>query len=384
MTRTALAIAAFGLVLTISIADGSSQEKAPPGGDIEVGKALAAACTSCHGAEGISPLAEVPHLAGQHADYIANALIAYKEGSREDDSMTDMLARLSDADILNVAAYYASLRPFKYAAAGVQGPATPPEDEEDPFTAVKEATAVCAGCHGEDGNSELPGTPGLAGQHTPYLIAALKLYRDGTRAEETMQPFAEALSDAEIEDMAFYYAASEPRRTDNPGTGDHFAGRAVTAACVGCHGEDGNIEHPNTPRLAGLDGEYLEAAVKMYKDGRRTHDAMREAVAALRDADIKDLAAFYATKEPKALPVRKPLTTRQWVEKCDRCHGPYGDSTHPLFPILTGQSQRYLVKALTLYHGGERTSSAMYAMSFPMGESDIQKLAAYYAGRGAK
>lgn len=148
-----------------------------------------------------------------------------------------------------------------------------------------------------------------------------------------------------------------------------------------CHGEDGNAKDPKTPRLAGLDAAYLEAALNAYKDGRRRHAAMQESVTALRDVDIKDLSAFYATKHPKALPVRKPLTTSQWVKKCGRCHGVDGNSTDWRFPILAGQSESYLLKALKLYHGRQRANSMMYAMSFPMGQSDIKKLAAFYASR---
>ncbi|MFQ5773645.1 MAG: c-type cytochrome [Kiloniellaceae bacterium] len=382
MKRATLAIAAFGFVLTGSIPDGAPQEKAPPSGDIEAGKAVASTCATCHGADGISRMpAEVPHLAGQHARYIVQTLAAYKKGERKDEIMQDVAARLSEEDMVNVAAYFASLRPFKYAAGGAREAAPAGPAEEDPFAAVREATAECAGCHGEDGNSDLPGTPSLAGQHVKYLIAALKAYRDGARTEETMQAFAEPLGNADIEDMAYFYAAMEPRRTETPVAGDPYAGMAVTAPCAGCHGEDGNGKDPKTPRLAGLDPEYLEAAVKAYKDGTRDHAVMRDAVAALRQVDIKDLSAYYATREPKALPIRKPLTTRQWVERCDRCHGPEGNSTDPRFPVLAGQSEPYLVKTLKLYHMGERENPFMYAMSFPMGESDIKKLAAYYASR---
>lgn len=387
MKLITLAIAALGLVLVASIGEGAAQEGAPKGGDIEAGKALAAtACAACHGADGISREAGLPHIAGQHPGYIAASLNAYKQGHRPDTSMKDILAPLSEADIANVAAYYASLKSFTSAAAesGAKAAAAAPPGhaEADPFAEVKEATAECAGCHGEDGNSDIPGMPSLAGQHAPYLIAALKAYRDGSRAEESMQMFTESLSDAAIEDMAYYYAVAEPRRTETPVAGDPYAGVAVTAPCAGCHGEDGNNKDPKTPRLSGLDPEYLDAAAKAYKEGKRDHAVMRDAVTDLRDADIRDMAAFYATKEPKALPVRKPLTTAQWIEKCDRCHGPGGNSTDPRFPILAGQDQAYLVKALKLYHVGKRENALMYAMSFPMGESDIEKLAAHYA-RGA-
>jgi len=77
------------------------------------------------------------------------------------------------------------------------------------------------------------------------------------------------------------------------------------------------------------------------------------------------------------------LALAEWAEKCSRCHGVGGHSTDPRFPILAGQNEAYLINALKRYHGGERESSMMFAMSFLMGESDIAKLAAFYAGQGA-
>jgi cytochrome c553 len=332
---------------------------------------------------------EVPHLAGQYAGYILKALQGYREGARAKEFMVAMIVAantLSEEDMANVAAYYASLKPFPEIAA--QAEKSPAPLEEDPFAAVKEMTEGCAGCHGEDGNSELPGTPGVAGQHAEYLIDALKAYKTGARKDEMMQTFVESLSTAEIDEIAYYYAVATPKRTEAPVAGDAFAGRAPAAACAVCHGEDGNADDPKTPRLAGLDSEYLAAAMAAYRDGTREHTVMQDIVAALSKTDIDNMAAFYATKEPKALRVRKrvrkPLTTKDWAEKCNRCHGPGGNSTDPRFPILAGQSEAYLLKTLKVYHGGERSDPMMYAMSFQMNEADINKLAAYYARSAAQ
>lgn len=380
MRYAAIAITAVGLCLTGPMGQGWARHDMPPGGDIQAGKATAAICAACHGADGLSRAPGAPHLAGQHAAYIYTGLKAYEGSERTNENMHGVVMRLSDADMVNVATYYASLKPFSQLP---RKAGAPPPVEEDPFAAVREATASCAGCHGEDGNTDIPGTPGLAGQHMPYLIAALKSYQDSSRSDETMQVFAEPLSSTDIEEMAFYYAAMEPKRAETPVGGDAYAGLAVTAPCAGCHAEDGNNKDPKTPRLAGLDAEYLVAAAMAYKDGRRSHDVMRDAVFTLRETDIRDMAAFYGTKEPKALPVRKPLTITQWVEKCDRCHGTDGFGTDPRFPILAGQDEAYLKNALKLYHGGQRSSHMMYAMSFLMAESDIGKMATYYARQRA-
>jgi cytochrome c553 len=355
-----------------------SEETALPVGDVAAGKVLTAACAACHGIDGISRQAAVPHLAGQHGSYIQGVLMAYKTGTRKDERMQRAVGALSDQDIANVAAYYGSLKGFSARPKEPRAEAAA-APEADPFAALKQATAVCAGCHGQDGNAQVAGTPSLAGQHESYLVLAMKSYQDGSRTAPMMQALVKPLSRSDIENIAYFYAAMEPRRAATPAAGDAYAGMATAAPCAGCHGEDGNGTDPKTPRLAGLDAQYLETALNAYKDGTRTHDAMRAQVSALRGQDVKDLAAFYAGKEPKALPVRKPLTVAQWTEKCSRCHGPNGNSPDPRFPVLAGQDEPYLAKAMAFYHGGERESTLMSAMSFLMTESDMKKLAAYYA-----
>lgn len=381
MRYTAVAITAVVSILTGPMAAGWAQNRTQPVGDAEAGKKVAEICTSCHGLEGISVAPGIPHLSGQHAPYILKGLEIYTKGERHVRTMHNTAELLSEEDKANVAAYYASLKPFSEIPYDARAPL--PIDE-DPFAAVKEVTAECAGCHGEDGNADIPGMPSLAGQHVNYLIAAMRSYQDGTRKNEDMQAFVEGLGSADIEDIAYYYATVVPKRAEPPAEGDPFAGLAVTAPCAGCHAPDGNNEDPKTPRLAGLDAEYLLAAVEGYRDGSRAHNVMRDAVSALRETEIKDAAAYYASKEPRPLPIRKPLTIKEWAARCDRCHGPAGRSTDPRFPILARQDETYLAKTLKLYHGGERPSSAMQAMSFLMAESDIEKLAAYYARQPVK
>lgn len=382
MRHTAITVAAAALISMFTVTTALPQTNAPPDGDIEAGNAVAAAnCAKCHGLDGISKMAGTPHLSGQHKTYILSGLSFYKKGERNSRRMHDVVSQLSESDMANVAAYYGSLKPFSQVP---RQTAEPLPVEEDPFAAAKEATAECAGCHGEDGNSDVPGVPSLAGQHVAYLIDAVRAYQDGLRKSDEMQAFAEPLDGSTIEDMAYYYAAMIPKRTESQGDGDPYAGLSVTAPCVGCHADDGNSKDPKAPRLAGLDADYLEAAATAYKDGSRAHDVMREAVATLRESDIKNMAAYYASQEPRALPLRKPLTIKEWVSRCNRCHGPDGRSKDARFPVLAGQDETYLIKALKLYHGGERPSTLMQAMSFLMAESDIVKLAAYYARQPAK
>jgi len=382
MRRSTLLTAFTVVLLAAPGGEGWSQEVQPPG-DVLAGKAIAALCADCHGWDGIGREPGIPHLAGQYANYIHAGLSRYKIGDGKDERMNTVVAALADDDMINLSAYYASLKSFSQIPGGA-GAEAAAAVEPDPFAAVREATAECGGCHGEDGNTDIPGMPSLAGQHVTYQIVALKAYQEGTRTEPTMQSFAESLTRSDIEDMAYFYAAMEPRRSESPAEGDPLAGIAVTAPCVGCHGRDGNTGDPKTPRLAGLDAEYLIAAVDAYKDGSRDHSVMREAVETLRDEDVNDLAAFYASQEPKALPIRKPLSVAEWTERCGRCHGSNGVSTDERFPILAGQDEAYLVRAMELFHGGERANELMYAMSFQMSGSDIRNLAAFYARQRAQ
>jgi len=75
--------------------------------------------------------------------------------------------------------------------------------------AGKAASAVCAACHGADGNSAIPTNPVLAGQYESYLVHALKAYRSGARQNAIMSGFATSLSDQQIADLAAYFSSQE-------------------------------------------------------------------------------------------------------------------------------------------------------------------------------
>ncbi|MGS2724159.1 c-type cytochrome [Porticoccus sp. GXU_MW_L64] len=79
--------------------------------DIQAGKAKSASCAACHGPQGISNNPEWPNLAGQKDRYLEKQMIAFRDGKRKDPLMTPMVKHLSDQDIKNIAAYFASLKP---------------------------------------------------------------------------------------------------------------------------------------------------------------------------------------------------------------------------------------------------------------------------------
>jgi len=342
--------------------------------DVADGQAVArSACAGCHGIDGVSAAKGIPNIAGQRAVYMYTELRDYQRGLNKGEAMTQAVKFLSDDAIVKAAAYYASLDPPPPAATK----AAPPR--ADPVALGKAAAAACAGCHGESGTSAMPGTPSLAGLHPAYLADATKAYKSARRKSDVMQPMVAALSDADASNIALYYALQAPARTSVPPAGDAGAGKAAAGACAGCHGESGVSATPATPSLAGQDAQYLATALAQYKAGSRGDDAMKGIAAGLDEAAMRNLAAHYASLAPQPVAIAKPLTTAQWAERCDRCHGANGNSTDPRLPAIAGQREDYLRTVLSAYRSGSRKSSAMAAMSGALGEQDVDALAAWYA-----
>jgi cytochrome c553 len=167
-------------------------------GDAAAGRRKhAASCASCHGAVGISPNDTWPNLAGQNAAYLVRILGAYKSGDQTDVMMSPIAKTLGDADVQNLAAYYA----------GLSCKAAPVETRKGDAAAGKALARNCAACHGETGIGSNPAWPMLAGQRAGYLVNALKAFRAGLRKDPMMAGVTRGLSDADIDNLAAYYAA---------------------------------------------------------------------------------------------------------------------------------------------------------------------------------
>ena len=348
--------------------------------DITDGQRLAATtCAGCHGAEGISTMPNVPHLAGQRPAYLYIELKAYQTGGRGDSAMNTAVRFLSDDALIKVAAYFASLDP----APAPTAPTAPAK--LDPVQSGKAvATAACAGCHSNVGVSQIPGIPSLVGLDPKYLVDSMKAYKNGGRKNDTMKAMLAPVGDAAINNIALFYALEPPARAKTQATGDQAAGKDDAASCGGCHGETGVSASPTTPSLAGQDAKYLIEALTAYKSGSRADETMKGMAASLGDKAMENLSAFYAAQEPKAPNVRKPLTTQEWSQRCDRCHGLNGNSADPRLPMLAGQRTDYLQKVLRDYRARIRKSSEMAAMSDGLSEDDIDNLAAHYAHQKAR
>jgi len=350
--------------------------------DVAEGKRVAdGLCARCHGSTGVSTTAGVPHVAGQRPSYLYAKLRAYQAGTRDDHTMESAVKFLNDDALVKVAAYFASLEPPAAPAADApKKTAAPP----DPLAAGKAAAEACAGCHGENGVSAMPGTPSLTGFDEKYFVAAMNAYRSGQRKHDLMKSIAISTSDAEVRHLALHYALQKAERAPTKAKGNAAAGKAASAACAGCHGEQGVSGNPANPGLAGQDAEYLASAMHAYKDGTRAEETMKLAASGVSDSVIADLAAYYATQQPRQPKVSKPLALAEWVQRCDRCHGINGNSTDPRTPAIAAQRVEYLQKAMQAYQGGQRRNSVMAAMSGSLTDADVANLAAYYARQKAR
>jgi cytochrome c553 len=161
----------------------------------------AASCAGCHGAEGISPNDTWPSLAGQNAAYLARILAAYRSGDQKDVAMTPLAQALGNADIQNLAAFYA----------GLSCDARPGETRIGDAAAGKALAKNCSACHGDSGIGGSPAWPNIAGQKPGYLVNVLKAFKAGLRKDPMMAGVARGLSDADIANLAAYYAAQSCR-----------------------------------------------------------------------------------------------------------------------------------------------------------------------------
>jgi cytochrome c553 len=352
------------------------QEPTKPPPDLAAGKAIAEAkCSGCHGLNGGGAAPGIPHLAAQAPEYLLGSLYAYKEGIRHHAGLRDMTAQMSDADLRNVAAYFASLPPL-----------TTKETQKtipSPYEKGRTAAASCARCHGEDGNSKIPGTPTLAGQQPIYFVAATQEYLHGMRNIATMEAALRGIRKLDLENIALYFAVQTPVQREAAPFGDAAAGEPLSGKCGGCHGARGVSNDAATPSLAGQDPQYLVSAIKAYRDQTRHHQVMNAQLAGTSDSDIENIVAFYTVQQPKAAE-DQPISAKVLAEKCDRCHGAVVGKPTMAIPKIAGQDKDYLMMALRAYHDGKRGSSTMHRMSMPYTDTIIEDVASYYASQPAK
>jgi cytochrome c553 len=252
--------------------------KGPVFSPYENGKAVAAACASCHGADGNSTTPGTPSLAAQQPIYFAAATQEYLTGARESAPMDPMLRKMSKLDIESAALYYASQTPAQRGA--------PPVGDA---AAGEPKTAVCGGCHGSHGVSTDAATPSLAGQDPQYLTHAIKAYRT-TRKHALMSRLVSNLSDQDIDNIVAFYVTQKSKPAED---GQNLL-RDITDKCNRCHA--GDISNPALaiPIINGQDKDYLTLALRAYRDGKRGSSLMHNMSLPYSDSIIESIASYYS------------------------------------------------------------------------------------------
>ena len=175
-----------------------------------------------------------------------------------------------------------------------------------PDAAAGEAkyTAMCAACHGADGNAGSPEYPKLAGQHPAYLAKQLAEFKSGKRANAIMSGMAAALSDEDMKNVAAWLSSQKAKPgyakdKDTIALGERIYRGGVAdrqiAACAGCHSPNGAGIPAQYPRLSGQHAAYLSAQLSAFRGGVRNNNVQMTQVAAkLNDREIQAVADYIA------------------------------------------------------------------------------------------
>jgi cytochrome c553 len=175
-----------------------------------------------------------------------------------------------------------------------------------PDLAKGQATSanVCAACHTNDGSRGSPANPILQGQHPEYLVKQLTEFKSGKRSNPIMSGMAAPLSEADMKNVAAYYADKQAKpgfakSKDTVALGEKIyrggiADRSVPA-CAGCHSPNGAGIPAQYPRLAGQHADYTEAQLVAFRAGVRKNSApMMGVTAKMNDREIKAVADYIA------------------------------------------------------------------------------------------
>jgi cytochrome c553 len=182
--------------------------------------------------------------------------------------------------------------------------------------------------------------------------------------------------------------------------GDAEAGKAASAVCASCHGQDGaSAIDPSYPQLAGQNERYLASQLKMFQSGQRDVALMTAQLVGKSEQDLDDLAAYYASLPSKtgqatgsdsdialARQIYKGGIADKGVAACSACHGPNGaGNAQAGFPRINGQSAGYTKAQLVAYREGTRRSDEAYGgmmrgVARGLSDREIAVLADYISG----
>ena len=173
-------------------------------------------------------------------------------------------------------------------------------------SAGKGKAALCAACHGADGNSPVDMFPKLAGQGEAYLVKQLNEFKSGVRNNAVMAPMVASLSNQDMADLAAYYAGqnSAPAASSEDfvaaGQAVYRAGNKESGlpACMACHGPTGaGVPSAKWPALSGQHAAYTEAQLKSFAAGSRNNDPnsmMRDIAGKMTADEMKAVSSYIA------------------------------------------------------------------------------------------
>ena len=193
------------LLVTTGILSPAAAANPAQGDPAKAQQIVTQVCAACHGADGNSPIPANPKLAGQYPEYLTKQLLSFKSGKRKSPVMSGIVATLTPEDMKNLGAYYGEQTPKLGAAKDRELVAL----GQKIYRGGNAATAVpaCASCHTPDGAGIPSQFPRLAGQHAEYVLAQLKAFSSGERADDNskmMRAIAVKLSDQEMHAVAEY------------------------------------------------------------------------------------------------------------------------------------------------------------------------------------
>lgn len=181
--------------------------------------------------------------------------------------------------------------------------------------------------------------------------------------------------------------------------GSAEAGASKAAVCTACHGPGGNSANPEWPKLAGQSSRFILEQLQLFKSGKRQNPLMSAQAAAVADADMKDLAAYFAAQPASpgvaskdAIPVAQRLyragDTTRGIPACAACHGPTGAGVSTAaYPRIGGQHSVYVTARLKLYReesakadAAEGNQKIMAAVAAKLTDEEIAALASYVNG----
>ena len=178
-------------------------------GDAQAGKDKSLVCSACHGAQGISLIPLNPNLAGQVPGYIAAQLAVFKSGERNNIIMAGQVAALTDQDMADIDAYYASLVPnveVKLSEADKVLAEAGAKIYRGGF--ADRGISACMSCHGPSGHGIPRNYPRVSAQHKDYLEQSLLAFKKGSRKgyNDIMHSIAFGLSELQIKQLSAYMA----------------------------------------------------------------------------------------------------------------------------------------------------------------------------------